>query len=158
MDTMKGLVFFPDGDIRLEEVPVPRIGDNPFSPRDVLVEVEACGICGSDIHKWLSEKADVKNPARPVVGGHEIVSVVRSVGPEVKTVKPGDRVVHEIVTFYCGTCPACKRARAFGHADLYLVFGLPTGGGSGRARARFQTEYIEAFMSARREAPLVPFA
>ena len=111
MDTMQGLVFFPTGDIKLEEVPIPRIGDNPFSPRDVLVEVECCGICGSDIHKWLSEKADVKNPARPVVGGHEIVSVVRHVGPDVTRFQPGDRVVHEIVTFYCGTCPACLEGR-----------------------------------------------
>ena len=110
-NTMKGLVFFPDGSISLEDAPVPQIGSNPFSPHDVLVEVEYCGICGSDIHKWLSEKKDVKNPPKKVVGGHEIVSVVRETGTEVTRFKPGDRVVHEIVTFYCGVCPACREGR-----------------------------------------------
>ncbi|MAG13393.1 MAG: hypothetical protein CMN78_02230 [Spirochaetales bacterium] len=46
-----------------------------------------------------------------MVAGHEIVSVVRAVGEDVIKVRPGDRVVHEIVTFYCGTCPACLEGR-----------------------------------------------
>ena len=109
---MTGLVSFPNGDIRLEEVPVPEIGINPFAPHDVLCEVEYCGICGSDIHKWLDEsKEGVKHPPNPVVAGHEIVSIVKEVGSEVTTVQPGDRVVHEIVTFYCGHCPACLEGR-----------------------------------------------
>lgn len=109
---MNGLVSYPDGDIRLSEVPVPRIGENPFAPRDVVCEVEYCGICGSDIHKWLAEdKGSIKHPPKPVVAGHEIVSVVREVGSGVTRFKPGDRVVHEIVTFYCGECPACLEGR-----------------------------------------------
>ena len=114
MSTMSAVVSHPDGAIRLEEVPVPDLGDNPFAPFDVLCEVEYTGICGSDIHKWLAtdeEKEDVKNPPAPVVAGHEIVSVVKAVGDEVTAVKPGDRVVHEIVTFYCGHCPACREGR-----------------------------------------------
>jgi len=114
MTTMQGLVSHPNGDLKLEEVPIPRIGENPFAPRDVLVEVQYCGICGSDIHKFLaepSEKSSVKHPPRPVVGGHEIVSVVREVGEKVTRVQPGDRVVHEIVTFYCGHCAACREGR-----------------------------------------------
>jgi threonine dehydrogenase-like Zn-dependent dehydrogenase len=108
---MEGLVFYPDGSLKLEEVPVPRLGENPFAPHDVLCEVEYCGICGSDIHKWASPKEDVKNPGKKVVGGHEIVSTVKDVGSAVTSVKPGDRVVHEIVTFYCGHCPACLEGR-----------------------------------------------
>jgi L-iditol 2-dehydrogenase len=111
MQKMKGLVSFPNGDLKLEEVPVPRIGNNPFSPHDVLVEVEYCGICGSDIHKWQSDRSSMKHPPREVVIGHEIVSVVREVGKEVQSLKSGDRVVHEIVTFYCGNCPACREGR-----------------------------------------------
>jgi 2-desacetyl-2-hydroxyethyl bacteriochlorophyllide A dehydrogenase len=112
MQTMAGLVAYPDGRHRLEEVPVPRIGENPFAPYDVLVEVELCGVCGSDVHKWTAEDRDgVQNPPRPVVIGHEIVSVVREIGNQVTRVKPGDRVVHEIVTFYCGRCPACLEGR-----------------------------------------------
>ena len=112
MSSMKGLVTYPDGEIKLTEVPVPRIGDNIFAPRDVLCEVEYCGICGSDIHKWLAEdKGDIKYPPNSVVSGHEIVSVVKEVGSGVTRFKPGDRVVHEIVTFYCGECPACLEGR-----------------------------------------------
>lgn len=111
---MLGLVAHPDGSLKLEEVPVPEIGKNRFAPHDVLVEVQYCGICGSDIHKFLadeSEKAKLKHVPAPVVSGHEIVSIVREVGKEVTRVKPGDRVVHEIVTFYCGHCPACREGR-----------------------------------------------
>lgn len=113
-DTMVGLVNYPSGELKLEQVPVPKIGANRFAPHDVLVEVEYCGICGSDIHKFLAsdeEKAKTKHVPAPVVSGHEIVSIVREVGKEVTRVKPGDRVVHEIVTFYCGHCPACREGR-----------------------------------------------
>jgi L-iditol 2-dehydrogenase len=111
MEMMKGLVAYPNGDIVLEEVRVPVLGSNPYAPHDVLVEVLYCGICGSDIHKWKADKKGVKNVPRKVVVGHEIVSVVRSVGPAVTRVKPGDRVVHEIVTFYCGHCPNCREGK-----------------------------------------------
>jgi threonine dehydrogenase-like Zn-dependent dehydrogenase len=111
MKTMQALVFYPDGSLSLDEVAVPRLGENPFAPNDVLCEVLYCGICGSDIHKWKASSGDVKNPGKKVVGGHEIVSVVKEVGPAVTTVKPGDRVVHEIVTFYCGHCAACREGR-----------------------------------------------
>jgi 2-desacetyl-2-hydroxyethyl bacteriochlorophyllide A dehydrogenase len=111
MKTMVGLVSYPGGEIRLEEVPVPELGKNRFAPHDVLVEVTYCGICGSDIHRWKADKTGVKTVSKKVVVGHEIVSVVREVGEKVTRVKPGDRVVHEIVTFYCGYCPACREGR-----------------------------------------------
>jgi 2-desacetyl-2-hydroxyethyl bacteriochlorophyllide A dehydrogenase len=114
MSTMQAVVQHPDGDIRLEEVAVPELGNNPFAPHDVLCEVQYTGICGSDIHKWIAsdeDKAGMRNPPNPVVAGHEIVSVVKEIGAEVTRVKPGDRVVHEIVTFYCGHCPACLEGR-----------------------------------------------
>ena len=111
MATMKGLVSHRNGDVKLLDVPVPKIGDNPFAPRDVLLEVKYCGICGSDVHRWKTDKTGVKFPPRDVVSGHEIVGVVREIGPQVTKVKPGDRVVCEIVTFYCGHCPACREGR-----------------------------------------------
>jgi 2-desacetyl-2-hydroxyethyl bacteriochlorophyllide A dehydrogenase len=110
-ETMMALVNYPDGELKLETAPVPKIGKTVFAPHDVLVEVEYCGICGSDIHKWMADKKDLKNPPNKVVAGHEIVSVVREVGKGVTRFKPGDRVVHEIVTFYCGHCPACLEGR-----------------------------------------------
>ncbi len=112
--TMLGLVTNPDGVVALEEVPVPRLGENPYAPHDVLLEVEYCGICGSDIHKWGAGKEDaakVLHPERKGVQGHEIVARVREIGQKVTRVTPGDRVVCEIVTFYCGHCPACLEGR-----------------------------------------------
>ena len=111
MSTMKALVSHPSGELKLEEVPVPALGANRYAPHDVLCEVVYCGICGSDIHKWNADKTGVKTTSRSVVAGHEIVSVVKAVGPAVTRVKPGDRVVHEIVTMYCGRCPACLEGR-----------------------------------------------
>ena len=111
MEMMKGLVAHPNGHLALEEVPVPKLGDNPYAPNDVLVEVQYCGICGSDVHKWKSDKTDVQTAPKKNVAGHEIVSVVKEVGPGVTKVKPGDRVVHEIVTFYCGHCTNCLEGK-----------------------------------------------
>jgi len=109
---MKGLVLYPDGQFRLEDVPVPQIGHNPFSPYDVLIEVAYCGICGSDIHKWKeTDRRCVKGPSKPVVSGHEMSGTVVEVGPGVTDFKPGDRVVGEIVTFYCGKCINCRTGR-----------------------------------------------
>jgi threonine dehydrogenase-like Zn-dependent dehydrogenase len=108
---MKGLIAFPNGDLKLSDVPVPQLGQNPYAPHDVLLEVEYCGVCGSDIHRWNADKTGVKTSPRAVVSGHEIVAVVKEIGKEVTRVKPGDRVVCEIVTFYCGHCPACREGR-----------------------------------------------
>ena len=108
---MKGIIAYPNGDLELETVPVPTLGNNPYAPHDVLCEVEYCGICGSDIHRWNADKTGVKTSPRKVVVGHEIVSVVKEIGPAVKNVKVGDRVIHEIVTFYCGRCPNCLEGK-----------------------------------------------
>lgn len=109
---MKGLVLYPDNRLQLEEVPEPRLGHNVFAPEDVLIEVALCGICGSDVHHWNAPSlGDLHGPPAPVVTGHEITGTVRAVGPAVKTVHPGDRVVCEIVTFYCGNCINCKTGR-----------------------------------------------
>lgn len=107
----KGLVAYPNGDVRLEIVEAPSLGDNPYVPHDVLCRVLYCGICGSDVHRWKDDKTGVKTSPRKVVIGHEIVSVVEAVGPAVTSLKPGDRVVHEIVTFFCGYCTNCREGR-----------------------------------------------
>jgi len=69
MEMMKGLVSHPNGDLALSEVPVPKIGENVYAPRDVLLEVKYCGICGSDIHRWKADKTGVKFAPRKVVSG-----------------------------------------------------------------------------------------
>src|SRR3972149_5589541 len=109
---MKGLVLFSDGSYALRDVPEPVLGGNVYAPRDVLIEVAYCGICGSDVHKWKdSDKQGVSSPTSAVVTGHEIVGTVKAVGSEVTDVKAGDRVVCELVTFYCGRCINCQTGR-----------------------------------------------
>jgi L-iditol 2-dehydrogenase len=85
---------------KIEEVRVPEIRDDW-----VLVKVEACGICGTDMHY-------ANHLATEWQGfGHEIAGVVVEVGRNVKTVKAGDTVVLESGS-YCGTCENCRNGRS----------------------------------------------
>jgi S-(hydroxymethyl)glutathione dehydrogenase/alcohol dehydrogenase len=70
--------------------------------REVLVRMEAVGICHSDLHVMTG---DMPFPL-PAVLGHEAAGVVEQVGPEVHTVKPGDHVI-VCLTFHCGHCEQC---------------------------------------------------
>ena len=87
--------YYHNRDIRIEEVPPPEVG-----PDEVLVRVEASGICGSDVMEWYRiHKA-------PLVLGHEIAGTVVEVGARVKKYRPGARVAasHHVP---CNTCPYC---------------------------------------------------
>jgi L-iditol 2-dehydrogenase len=85
----------------LEQVPVPKPG-----PGDLLVRVEACGICGSDRHMFHGEYPT----ALPVTLGHEFCGIVETVGAGVTRLKPGDRITGD-PNIACGTCPNCRRGR-----------------------------------------------
>jgi len=74
--------------VELREVPVPAIG-----PEDVLLEVAAVGVCGSDLHQWLGTQSWKVN--YPVVLGHEFTGVVREKGERVTSWREGDRVASE---------------------------------------------------------------
>jgi len=76
------------GSVEIREVPVPAIG-----PEDVLLEVAAVGVCGSDLHQWLGDQSWKVN--YPVVLGHEFAGVVREAGERVTGWKNGDRVASE---------------------------------------------------------------
>ena len=76
------------GDVRLEDIPVPQPG-----PRDVLVKIEACGICGSDLGYIAQGGLGGSVPlSAPLPIGHEFAGVVEATGQDVTSVKPGDRV------------------------------------------------------------------
>ena len=91
--------------LSLEDVPEPRL------PADgALVEVRATGLCRSDWHGWMGHDDSI---ALPHVPGHEFAGVVAAVGPEVKSVRPGDRVT---APFCCG-CGACEPCR-LGHTQI----------------------------------------
>ncbi|OGQ48337.1 MAG: alcohol dehydrogenase [Deltaproteobacteria bacterium RIFCSPLOWO2_02_44_9] len=92
---MRVAVYYNNNDVRLEERPVPKIGDG-----ELLVKVIASGICGSDVMEWYRIKK------APLVLGHEIAGEVVEVGKGVEKFKKGDRVFvsHHVS---CNTCHYC---------------------------------------------------
>ena len=127
--TMRAGVYRDKGVVRVEEVPVPEVGE-----LEVLIRVAACGICGTDIKKIFQRYVEP-----PQVLGHELAGTVVAIGPGVKRWKLGDRVMsfHHIP---CGACFFCKN-RLFSQCQQYKTTGLtggftPNGGGFG--------EYVKA--------------
>jgi threonine dehydrogenase-like Zn-dependent dehydrogenase len=93
-------------------------------PGEVVVEVKACGVCGSDTHCYETD-ADgyvlFSGPVRlPVVCGHEYAGRVVAVGPGVRRIRVGELVVAEGM-LYCGVCEACRRGRFNQCPDLEMV-------------------------------------
>lgn len=87
---MLGLVNYAKepGSVELREVPVPDIGEE-----DVLLQIEAASICGSDLHQYAGKQSWKVN--YPVILGHEFAGVIAKLGTRVKAFKEGDRVVSE---------------------------------------------------------------
>lgn len=97
---MKALTWHGKADIRCESVPDPTIEH----PRDAIIKVTACAICGSDLHIYGGIIPQMK--AGDVIG-HETMGEVVEVGSENKKLKVGDRVVVPF-TISCGECFFCK--------------------------------------------------
>jgi len=95
-------VFKGEGRLEFEERPIP----HPEQPDDVLVRIEACGICGTDLNILAVPPAHQATPG--IVIGHEGVGRVEAVGRGVTGVQPGDRVVIA-PRLTCGSCPYCRR-------------------------------------------------
>jgi threonine dehydrogenase-like Zn-dependent dehydrogenase len=98
---MKAVCWMGTGDIQVHQVADPEI----VNPHDAIVRVTCSAICGSDLHLYdgyipTMEAGDVL--------GHEFMGIVEEVGPEVKNLKRGDRVVVPF-TISCGSCFFCKR-------------------------------------------------
>jgi len=120
--TMHAGVYREKGIVRVEEVPVPEVGDG-----EVLIKVAACGICGTDIKKIFYGYVPP-----PQILGHELAGTVVAVGKGVTKWKLGDRVMsfHHIP---CRQCFYCER-RLFSQCKQYKTTGLtggftPNGGG-----------------------------
>ena len=94
---MRVAVYYNNRDIRIEERPIPKIG-----PGEILMRVEASGICGSDVLEWY------RIGRAPLVLGHEVAGVVADTGNAVTRYKKGDRitVAHHVP---CNTCHYCLR-------------------------------------------------
>lgn len=106
---MKAVVFHGVGDIRLDDVPEPKLKD----PFDAIVRLTASAICGTDLHIVRGTMAGMK---AGTILGHEGVGVVEEVGKSVRNLRPGDRVVIPS-TIACGWCSYC-RAGYFAQCDV----------------------------------------
>jgi L-iditol 2-dehydrogenase len=92
-------VYHSNDDVRLEQLPRPTIG-----PGELLMRVEASGVCGSDVMEWY------RRPKAPIVLGHEVAGIVEEVGAGIDEFKVGDRIVttHHVP---CMTCRYCSTDR-----------------------------------------------
>ncbi|MCH1865055.1 2,3-butanediol dehydrogenase [Nocardioides sp. CFH 31398] len=128
---MRAARFHARGDVRVDDVPEPAT-----TPGTVKVEVEWCGICGTDLHEYLegpifAPTQEAPHPltgeGAPIVLGHEFAGVVAELGDGVTDLRVGDRVVVEPY-IVCGRCDACQQGRYNVCATLGFV-GLSGGGG-----------------------------
>jgi 2-desacetyl-2-hydroxyethyl bacteriochlorophyllide A dehydrogenase len=88
------------------QISVERVADPICGAKDVIIEVAAVGICGTDLHILEGEFA----PSLPIIPGHEFSGIITEVGKEVTDFKVGDKVAGD-PSLYCGECFYCKRAR-----------------------------------------------
>jgi threonine dehydrogenase-like Zn-dependent dehydrogenase len=95
---MRATVMYAAGDVRIENVPDPRIEE----PTDAIIRVVRASICGSDL--WPYGSLERQEIGRPM--GHEAIGVVEDVGGEVRSIKPGELVVMPFA-FSDGTCAFC---------------------------------------------------
>jgi threonine dehydrogenase-like Zn-dependent dehydrogenase len=98
---MRALCWYGKEDIRLDTVPDPQILD----PRDAIVKITSTAICGSDLHLYGGFMPTME---RGDVVGHEPMGEIVEVGREIRTLRPGDRVVVPF-TLSCGSCFFCKK-------------------------------------------------
>ncbi|HEY8347403.1 MAG TPA: galactitol-1-phosphate 5-dehydrogenase [Symbiobacteriaceae bacterium] len=109
---MKAVRLHSPGDLRVEDVPIPTPG-----PHDLLVQVGAAGVCGSDIPRAMVVGAH----KMPITLGHEFSGTVVEVGKEVKGFVPGDRVtVAPLIP--CNTCRWCRSGN-YSLCERYDYFG-----------------------------------
>lgn len=111
--------------IELRDVPAPTIARDD----DVLVRSRAVGVCGSDLHYYLSDMVGSDRVRYPFIPGHECSGTVERVGAAVTRVKPGDAVVIEPAVS-CGVCDQCRAGRPHTCRKLMFLghYGELTGG------------------------------
>jgi L-iditol 2-dehydrogenase len=119
---MRAAVYRGDSVVSVDEVHTPEIGDG-----EILIRVEACGVCPTDL-----KKIEYNLLSPPRIYGHETAGVVAQTGRSVTKYKPGDRVIvfHHIP---CGHCFYCAR-RLYAQCPVYKKVGVtagfePAGGG-----------------------------
>nr|WP_255695333.1 galactitol-1-phosphate 5-dehydrogenase [Salinicoccus sp. ID82-1] len=109
---VKALNLYGKQDLRFEDASKPMIENKD----DVIIKVKAAGICGSDISRYGKLGPYVEG----TTFGHEFAGEVVKVGPEVKTVKVGDRVAG-CPAFYCGECESCRKGELARCENLHVM-------------------------------------
>ncbi len=106
--------------IEVKEYPIPELGDD-----DILVKVEGCGVCGTDVHEWKGDPFGII----PVTLGHEGTGEIIALGKNIKSdtagkpIKVGDKIVTSVIS--CGECHVCRNHPANTNlCDKQGVFGL----------------------------------
>lgn len=97
---MKAMLLSQYQQLEITEMPKPEIG-----PHDVLISVQACGICGSDVHGY---DGSTGRRVPPIIMGHEAAGVVTEIGSQVTRFTVNDRVTFDS-TVSCGSCFHCRR-------------------------------------------------
>ena len=118
---MKSAVFYGKHDLRVEEYAQPEVG-----PEDVLIQVKACGICGTDVHIYEGDKGAAE-VTPPTILGHEFSGVVVKTGDKVTEYRAGDRVCID-PNCYCGACDACRNGEAH-FCEHMIGYGTTVNGG-----------------------------
>ena len=114
---VKALLLTDYKRLEVAEIPQPEIGSE-----DLLIRVEACGICGSDIHGWDGSSG---RRIPPLVMGHEAAGVVANVGSDVTDFAVGDRVTFDSMVS-CGHCWFCQKGSP-NLCDSRMVLGVSCG-------------------------------
>src|SRR6266702_8557412 len=114
---MKALLLSEYSKLEVADLPRPAVAAG-----EVLVEVAACGICGSDVHGYDGSSG---RRIPPLVMGHEASGVVAAVGSSAKNFAQGDRVTFDS-TIYCGACSNCARGNV-NLCDNRQVLGVSCG-------------------------------
>lgn len=118
---MKSAVFYGKHDLRVEEHVRPKVGAH-----DVLIQVKACGVCGTDVHIYEGDEGAAE-VAPPTILGHEFAGVIKEVGSEVTAYKAGDRVCID-PNCYCGACEPCRNGAAH-YCEHMTGYGTTVDGG-----------------------------
>src|ERR1700750_188390 len=100
---MKALLLSEDGRLDVVDNPMPRPAAG-----EILVKVEACGICGSDVHGYDGSSG---RRIPPIVMGHEAAGSVAAAGSGVPDLREGQHVTFDS-TIYCGACHYCRNGEA----------------------------------------------
>ncbi|MGK9476285.1 zinc-dependent alcohol dehydrogenase family protein [Melioribacter sp. OK-6-Me] len=115
---MKALYYIEQGKVELKEIDIPKPSNN-----EVIVKVDTCGICGTDINIFKG----VAYAKRNTVLGHEVSGVVVDVNNKNQGIKVGDKVVID-PNIFCGECYYCKKGK-INHCENLKAIGININGG-----------------------------